>query len=361
MSLVNHPAVASPLTLTLATANTLNLALPGRVFYENQEPYTEADAQRKFAWLGQQIRRLNADLLAFQEVWDEAALRSAVHHSQLRYAHVIAPGTETGANTVGGQPVGAVGTPRVGLATRWSLESSALITDFPPGCAVAVPELGEYARFERPVLHARVRLPAGGPLLHVLVLHLKSKRPKFLLDAAGEPIENRDDPRVQARAQLRSLLMRGAEAAALRSYVLQLLAQTRDPLVLLGDLNDGPHSVTTQMIAATQQVAYDRQARDTALFHAHEVQTEPLRRDVGYSHIHQGTPDILDQIWVSEELLAASRFSLGEVLRVEHFNDHLHEGRDRTRSDHGFARAVLKLYPQRWSQAARTAPSDPPL
>jgi hypothetical protein len=59
---------------------------------------------------------------------------------------------------------------------------------------------------------------------------------------------------------------------------------------------------------------------------------------VGYSHIYQGTPDILDQIWVSEELLASSRFSLGEVLRVEHFNDHLHEGRDRTRSDHGFVR-----------------------
>jgi endonuclease/exonuclease/phosphatase family metal-dependent hydrolase len=351
MSLVNHPAIASPLTLTLATANTLNLALPGRVFYENQEPYTEADAQRKFAWLGHQIRRLNADLLAFQEVWDEAALRSAVHHSQLRYAHVIAPGSEAG----------AVGTPRVGLATRWVLESSALITDFPAGCAVAVPELGDYARFERPVLHALVRLPAGGPLLHVLVLHLKSNRPKFLLDAAGEPVEDRDDPRIQARAQLRALLMRAAEAAALRSYVVQLLSQTRDPLVLLGDLNDGPHSVTTQMIAATQQVAYDRQARDTALFHAHEVQTEPLRRDVGYSHIYQGTPDILDQIWVSEELLASSRFSLGEVLRVEHFNDHLHEGRDRTRSDHGFVRAVLKLYPQRWSQAARAAPSNPPL
>ena len=69
----------------------------------------------------------------------------------------------------------------------------------------------------------------------------------------------------------------------------------------------------------------------------------------------------LDQIWVSEELLAASRFSLGEVLRVEHFNDHLHEGRDRTRSDHGFVRAVLKLYPQRWSRAVQAASSDPPL
>lgn len=345
-----NPAIASPITLTLATANTLNLANAERIYYENQEPYSTAEAQRKFTWLGAQIRRLNADLMAFQEVWDEGALRDAVQLSGLRYAHVIAPGTELGANSYSGQPTGALGTPRVGLATRLPLESAEIISEFPLGCMVVVPELGEYFRFERPVLHARVRLPMHGPLLHVLVLHLKSKRPKFLQDAAGEPLEDRDDPRIQARAQLRSLLMRAAEAAALRSHVVQLLSQTRDPLVLLGDLNDGPHSVTTQLIAATSQVAYDRAARDTALFHAHDVQTEALRSDVGYSHIYQGTPGILDQIWVSEELLAASRFSLGEVLRVEHFNDHLHEGRDRTRSDHGFVRAVFKLYPQRWSQ-----------
>jgi hypothetical protein len=31
------------------------------------------------------------------------------------------------------------------------------------------------------------------------------------------------------------------------------------------------------------------------------------------------------------------------VRRVDYFNDHLQEGRDRSRSDHGFVRAVLRV------------------
>ena len=68
-----------------------------------------------------------------------------------------------------------------------------------------------------------------------------------------------------------------------------------------------------------------------------------LKKDVAYSHIHQGYPEVLDQILVSEEFIAGSRHSLGDVRRVDYFNDHLHEGRDRSRSDHGFVRALLRL------------------
>ncbi len=123
------------------------------------------------------------------------------------------------------------------------------------------------------------------------MVHLKSKRPKPLQDAAGNPL-----------------------------------------------------AVTSQIIAANQAVAYDRAARDVALYHAWDVQTEPsLCREMAYSHVHQGWPELLDQIRVSEEWLASSRFALGDVRRVEVFNDHLHESRERWRSDHGFVRAWLRL------------------
>ena len=320
-------------TLAVANLNLMNLAAQGRSFYPNQPPYGDDDYHRKIAWLGAMIGRLNADVLAFEEVWDLPALHSAVDASGLRYPQVLAPGAERGAQ----------GTPRVGLATRLALESAQSIAEFGPGQAVQVPEIGEHARFERPVLQARLRMKHG-QRLQVLVVHLKSKRPKFLQDADGRTIEDTDDPAVVARATLRSLIMRGAEAAALRSLVIGLTQRSREPLVLLGDMNDSPHSVTSQLIAATQAVAYDRQARDTALFHAWEVQTEPaVRRDMAYSHLHQGWPDLLDQIWVSEEFVGGSRFALGDVKRVEVFNDHLHEGRERWRSDHGFVRALLRL------------------
>ena len=277
------PAAAQWLTLQVATANLLNLALPGYAFYPGQEPYDEQEYERKLQWLGAMLARLNADVVGFQEVWHEAALKAAVARSGLRMAAVLAPGAEQG----------AVGTPRLALATRLEVESVRSLVDFAPADQVQVPDLGLHARFERPVLHARLRTRQG-TRLHVLVVHLKSKRPKFLQDAAGNVLEDRDDPAITARATLRSLVMRAAEAAALRRAVVAITSRHGDyassggePLVLLGDMNDGPHAVTTQMIAATQAVAYDRGARDVALYHAWDVATEPaLKRDMAYSHVH---------------------------------------------------------------------------
>jgi endonuclease/exonuclease/phosphatase family metal-dependent hydrolase len=330
---MNAPAPAPSFhACWLASCNVLNLALPGRRFYPNQDPYSPAEYARKTQWLGQQFERLGADIVAVQEVWDEAALREAVAASGLRYAHVVAPGAEAGAQ----------GTPCLGLATRWQVEELRRHADFDAQDALDIPELGRHARFERPLLQARLLGPKGQRLT-LLTCHLKSKRPKFLQDEAGNPLEDREDPAVLARATLRSLLMRAAESCAMRRIV-AALAEGRDtPLVLAGDFNDGPHAVTTQIITATQEVAFDKAARDTALFHAWDVATEPaLRRDMAYSHVHQGWPELLDQIWVSEEFDARSKRSAGDVKRVEVFNDHLHEGRDRSRSDHGFLRALLR-------------------
>jgi predicted extracellular nuclease len=319
--------------LAVATMNVLNLAPPGVVFYPNQEPYDQAQYDRKVDWLGAQLRRLNADVIGLQEIWHEQCLRDVVAASGLRYATVVAPGAEQG----------ATGTPRLGLITRLAVQSLDSIRAFAPAEQVAVPEVGVHAAFERPILQARLRIEDDALPLHLLVTHMKSKRPKFLQDEAGNPLEDRDDPRVLARAQLRSLVMRGAEAAALRGIIVPLLQRTREPLVLMGDLNDTAHAVTTQMMASNQSVAFDRQARDTALWHALDVQTAPsVKGSVGYSHIHQGVPDTLDQIWVSEEFVATSKFGRGDVLRVEYFNDHLLEPRDGTRSDHGFVRALLR-------------------
>ena len=334
-------------TLVAATANVLNLANPGRMFYANQDVYSQRDFERKINWLGGRIAALNADILTVQEVWDDAALKAAVNQSGLRYSSVIVPGAENNEtnNGEGKTPPssGAVNTPRVGIITRLDVDNIQSIAQFPDNVRVQVPELGEYAKFERPPLLAKLRMKHG-QTIHVLTAHLKSKRPKFLQDALGQITEDREDPKIQVRATLRSLIIRGAEAAAMRAVVVDVLQRTHEPLIVMGDFNDGPHSVTTQMIAATNEVAYDKGARDTALFNAYEVQGEmALKKDVAYSHVHQGFPEVLDQILVSEEFLYNSRFSIGDVRRVDYFNDHLQEGKDRSRSDHGFVRAVIRV------------------
>ena len=82
-----------------------------------------------------------------------------------------------------------------------------------------------------------------------------------------------------------------------------------------------------------------------------------LKKDVAYSHIHQGAPAVLDQVLVSEEFDPRSRHAVGDVRRVDYFNDHLHEGRDRSRSDHGFVRALLRMRaPSPGNHAGELAP-----
>ena len=138
------PLPAQWLTLPVASANVLNLALPGHVYYPNQAPYGELEYERKVAWIGAMFERVNADVLGVQEVWDEPALKAAVARSGLRYTHVLAPGAETG----------AAGTPCAGLVSRHEVLAVNLWRDFPAGHGVQVPELGEYRRFERGVLQA---------------------------------------------------------------------------------------------------------------------------------------------------------------------------------------------------------------
>jgi endonuclease/exonuclease/phosphatase family metal-dependent hydrolase len=325
-------------TLMVATANVLNLAQPGRHFYDGQDPYSQHEFDRKANWLGERFKALNADVLVVQEVWDELALRAAVARSGLQYGLVSVPGAENGPEQHGAQ-----GTPRVGLVTRLKVESVQSLVDFPAAAVVQVPGIGAHTRFERPPLLATLRMKHGQEVA-VITAHLKSKRPKFLQDANGNALEDNDDPAVQAVASLRSLIMRAGEALALRLKVVELLHRTHLPLIVMGDLNDSPHSVTTQLIAATTQAAYDKGARDSALYSAWDVQGEgALRRDVAFSHIHQGYPEVLDQVLVSEEFVATSRRAIGDVRRVDVFNDHLFEGRDRSRSDHGFVRALLRI------------------
>jgi predicted extracellular nuclease len=326
-------------TLTVATANVLNLANPGRQFYANQEVYSQNEFERKIEWLGGRIAALNADVLAVQEVWDEAAIKGAVARSGLRYSTVAVPGAENNETNNGAQ-----NTPRVGIITRLEVEQLKSLGEFPPPLHVLVPGLGMHTKFERPPLLAKLRMKHG-QVINMLTAHLKSKRPKFLQDDFGNALEDREDPKITALATLRSLMMRGAEAAAVRHIVVDVLERTHEPLIVMGDFNDGPHSVTTQIIAATSEVAYDKGARDAALWNAYEAQGEmALKRDVAYSHVHQGYPEVLDQIFVSEEFLPRSKFSIGDVRRVDYFNDHLQEGRDRSRSDHGFVRAVMRVF-----------------
>jgi endonuclease/exonuclease/phosphatase family metal-dependent hydrolase len=334
-----------PARLRIATLNCLNLALPARRFYSGVEPYTTDEYIAKTQWLAALFDRLAADFILVQEVFHEQALRDAVSQcigGPRAYGLAVPLADDRNLK------------PRVGLIWRtpWQPRIETL-SEFPADCTVAIPERGEYRHYSRPLLLARVPWGRDGSALTLLNVHLKSRRPEFV---SGESVF---DQVAESRAQMRSLMMRAAEAAALRRLVIDL-TPVGSMLVLGGDFNDEPNAVTTQLVADTSWKDETRPPRDHVLFNTLDVTPHgtPARgRDVAFTILHGGEPERIDHMFVSEPFVAGRQRQLARVVAVEIYNDHLAErqahahglvaGPDlvRVHSDHAAVCTTVELMP----------------
>ena len=326
----------------IATANLLNFANPNRIYYDNAPAYNDTEYQHKLSGISNLLSTTNADIIAVQEVWDSNALEDLAVSLGFKPEHVVAPLASNDVLSPYTQGKGAQKTPAVGIISRFEQLESSLLEDIAPKAVIDIPDIGPYQRFNRPPLV--LRLNAYGQPITIITAHLKSKRAFFLRDESGSLLEDMDDPNIRVRAKLRSLCMRAAEAASIRMSIIERLHHTQEPLILLGDMNDVTGSVTTQLMAETGEVNYDKSMRDVSLFDAARIQARSgWMKDMAYTHIYQGMPEVIDQLFVSEEFLPDSKYSLGQVERVDYFNDHLKwDYADRV-TDHGIIRAKIKL------------------
>ena len=326
----------------VGTFNVLNLARPGEPFYPDDKPYSAAEYEEKATWIAGQLGRMDADLVGFQEVFHEEALRDVCARSgQFPDGTVVAPGADGDSG------------PRLGLASRLALDGPVTsITDFPPGTDVAVDGVGlPVGTFSRPVLRARVVLdPAADTTATVFVAHLKSKRP------IRDPRAPEHDPREEALGKARALIRRAAEAAALRFLVLEEIVGNAQPAIVLGDLNDAARAVTTDVITGDSPSRFwpgDPDVRkaywDRLLYSAYELTVRRTGRDVSYTHIFNGHYENLDHVLVSQEFYERNPQRIAEVRDLRYFNDHLvdsqlsNDRRDRIASDHAQLVAEIHL------------------
>jgi endonuclease/exonuclease/phosphatase family metal-dependent hydrolase len=325
---------------TVATFNLLNLALPGTRYYENQDPYTDQEYQQKIQWIGAQLNALRADVVVFQEVFQLQALKDAVGESSwMKQAAIAAPHADV--------PVAGALLPRLGIASRLPVRELNSFVELDAADHIPLPGGHAHTRFSRPVLEAV--LDVHGQAVRVLTVHLKSKRPEWL------DSDDQDNPHVLARAQVRSLLMRAGDALGVRQKIVERLWRTRDPLVILGDFNDLIQAQTTQLVSATTYKRREADQRDAMLFDAFDLQRArdipyvgAQRRDTAFTHAHEGVPETIDHILVSEEFAEFSKNCRGFVERVDYFNDHLAMRRRgeleaRIYSDHAQVSATLYL------------------
>lgn len=327
--------------ISFATFNLYNLQLPGVPMYYGNA-YGQAEYDAKIAWSAQQLRKLDADVIAFQELWSADALRDVFDAAGLSADYeLVFIGDEWYSIAV----AAAVRRP-------WRLKAKANHKAFPDGTVLLKrpTEGGEdddvkvdITYFSRTVLELTIDHPEVDdvPAIKVFAAHLKSKLETPLdLPEREVPAVNRHAGALGAAI---STIRRTAEAAALRVLLNLEMDETDTPVVVLGDLNDDPASNTVAIVSDAPPFRLYEKSRtgwtsDLGLYSAGALQQLRSLRDVYYSYIHKGIRQTLDHVLVSEQFYDFSTDRRWSFKEARIWNDYLDDD-DPATTDHGVMRA----------------------
>ena len=336
--------------LTFATFNLYNLQVPGRAMYRGRT-YSQAEYDAKIAWTASMLRRIDADIIGFQELWHPDALRDAFVAAGLdgdyQLATKLVPGSISNA---------------LAVKTPHRLKDSSWTIDFPKELVLkkrrssGAGNIPDYKmsvsidRFSRAILMAKVRPVHGShrpPEMTVCVAHLKSKLPMRLdKEESRRPTVK---PHGTALGSALATIRRVAEAAALRVTLNKAMKGNNRPFVVMGDLNDTEHSVSNTIITADPSYrlfATSRKASksDVGLYASSSLQEYRSLRDVQYTHTFNGRHETLDHILVSEQFYDYSTRRRWSFKEMKVYNDFL-DDEEKATSDHAVVTSTFVYNP----------------
>lgn len=372
---------------TIGSFNVKNLIGPDQEFYRFQV-YSAEEYAWKQDWLADQLLSMAADIVGFQEIFEEPPLREMIAECdsrglalnaaalpdrskeyrnkaifrKLEYrAYGASPALAFAANSA---DQGIPGQRRPGLAilSRFGFVGAPeVIQDFAeplqfpfrPLRGLAPDDTGHFAlrRLSRPIL--KVRVPVGDRVITVFNAHLKSKLGEYLYPehSAYAPEEDltRYDPIGRAMGSLRSALRRMAEAWVLRREIVAELDRGH-PVIALGDFNDGEHAVSSEIVTGERpfhnyswMLRHDATHRDDRyteeehlkitesierlrLHSAEKLFVRKSLRDMVFTASFGGVFESLDQIYLSQHFHPDFEDQIGEMEYFSAFNDHLTDG-----------------------------------
>ncbi len=392
---------------TIASFNVKNLIGPDKEFYEFQS-YTPEEYAWKEDWMAQQLFSMDADIIGFQEIFEEDALRDVIAEADrigIESNDAVLPSksksyrkkaifrklgyTPYTGSTLAFAPnandTGLPGKRRPGVAilSRFGFVGEPeIIQDLDEPLDIPLRDLagegaGHYRlpRLSRPILKARV--PVGNRTITVFNCHLKSKLGEYITpDGAAYAPEadlTRYDPVGRALGSLRSALRRMAEAWVLRREIIAEL-EAGHPVMVLGDFNDGEHAVSSEIISGEQPFRNyswmlrhdakdynDRYSKEeneaitaaviaNRLTSAESLFVRKSLRDMVYTAAFGGVYESLDEIYLSHHFHPDNEARIGDMEYFSVFNDHLTDGShaeapyNKLASDHGQIMAHMHLF-----------------
>jgi len=334
-------------TVSLTTFNLYNLNEPGLPVYSDADGWTQAEYDRKIIWTSRMLRDMQSDVFGFQELWHGNSLRMALTAAGLDESHAaLVPPGHSGQRIVCAAAVAKdilVGEPEwiTNFPDDFILQSSGTDDQTTPiGVTINT--------FSRPVLHFTIKPRAKDPAVSVYVCHFKSKGPTPVF---REPWYKKTThlPHAEAIGAALSTIRRTAEALALRMILTKAMKGTDNPVVVLGDCNDGQHSNTLNIMTGQPRflTALAEGGGDNDLYTAQTLQQYRSQTDAYYTHIFNDTRESLDHILVSQEFYDNSRKRIwafdGLTIANDHLNDDAHV--EAGTGDHGIVRVRFKYMP----------------
>ncbi|MDC0135389.1 endonuclease/exonuclease/phosphatase family protein [Sulfitobacter sp.] len=389
---------------TIASFNVKNLIEADQEYYQFQS-YTPEEYSWKRDWLADQMVTLDADIVGFQEVFDEAALSDVITladtYGEAQNEFSLPDGTkryrkraifdklaygsyrEAEIAFAPNMNDGEAGHRRPGVAilSRFGfVDEPEIIQDLGQPLDIPFSDGGEdggffrISRLSRPIL--KVRIPVGGQVIIVFNCHLKSKLGEFIRPEGGGAAPEVDltqyNPVGRALGAARAAMRRMAEAWVLRGAIVQELT-AGNPVIVLGDFNDAENAVSSEIIsgehpfknyqwmlrldaehrgdryseAEAKQITEDIEA--VRLHAAEKLFVRKSLRDMVFTAAFGGVYESIDQIYMSRHFLPEFAGSIGEMEYFSVLNDHLTDGShaeapyNKLASDHGQIMAHMTL------------------
>lgn len=391
---------------TISSFNVKNLIEAEHEYYQFQT-YTTEEYTWKEDWLANQLLTLNSDIVCFQEIFSAQSLHDVITETNARGAannaevipskdkryHRRAIFKKLGFEVYDKKNIffapnihdGEPGHRRPGLAIasrHGFVGTPEVIQVLDEPMTIKFPELGggdagEFilTRTSRPIIKARI--PIGDKVITVFNTHLKSKLGEYLTPKGAPFSPEADlvnyDPVGRAMGSLRATIRRMAEAMVLRKLIVEEL-DAGNPVMVLGDYNDGEHAVSSEIIAGEKpfknyawMLRHDAEKRNDrysdeenilireaiesrAMISAEKLFVQKSLRDMVYTSAFGGVYESIDQILMSRHFLPNTPDAIGEMEYFSVFNDHLTDGShpeapyNKLASDHGQIMAHMRLY-----------------
>jgi len=308
--------------IRLGTFNLYQFAKPPYSWYTQKKKFNNRQWKEKTTWIKNQIRKMDCDIIGFQEVFSKDALEELV--KELDYAYFA---TADVAKLSTNNPMKYV-TTTVALASKYPITNIQKVRPHTP--SLKSHGFKGHFSFSRLPIKATIALPNTQKLL-VYVTHLKSNRDNAFeyLFKAGDTLEHKKELVFKTLDDKHSIALKQRLCEA-SSLFFDIRKSKSKPTVLLCDLNDKEFSLTIN--ALTNNIYHGDKQKEIFIlqdanyhytqevYNPHPEAKEPERKATSY---FLGKGNVLDYIFISNHLSKEHKENIAEVTDYTVLDEHL--------------------------------------